>query len=419
MTAENKAKYDAKLKRINDAIALREPDRVPITPSAGLYPIYRAGYTVAEVIYDTSLEKMGKAVKQYLREYDPDIGVAAGGVYAGEGPAMELMQPKNMRWAGMPGNIIDDNSLQQYIEFPTLLDDEFEEFFSDRTGWKLRKSLFRTSGLLEPLSTLEPTTFMGSARQIAAQFSTPAFREMIEKLWKVDELYKDYQQRANALHREVEDMGYPLITGAMAEVPFDAYSDNYRGTLLSLSDLYINTEYVEKFIEEQFERTIAQIRASKGVNPGKHVFMPLHKGMDGFMGDEQYRNYYWRHLQKIIEEIIDSGHVPHIYTEGKYNSRLDCLAEVPKGKVFYHFEEVDMAEAKKKLGDVACIAGGFRATLLEWGTKQEVIDECKRLLDICAPGGGFVFETSCGLGNCKPENVEAMFDTVREYGSYK
>lgn len=418
MTAENKAKYDAKLKRINDAIALQEPDQVPITPSPQLYPIYRAGYTVAEVIYDTSLEKMGKAVKQYLREYDPDVGMAAGGVYAGEGPAMELMQPKNMRWAGMPGDIIDKNSLQQYIEFPTLLDDEFEEFFSDRTGWKLRKSLYRTSTLLEPLSTLEPTTFMGSARRIAAQFSTPAFREMVEKLWKVNELYEAYQERANALRAEVEDMGYPMVTGGMAEVPFDAYSDNYRGTLLSLSDLYINTEHVEKFIEEQFERTIAQIRASKGVNPGKHIFMPLHKGMDGFMGDEQYRQYYWRHLQKIIEEIIDSGHVPYIYTEGKYNSRLDCLAEVPKGKVFYHFEEVDMAEAKKKLGDVACISGGFRATLLEWGTKQEVVDECKRLLDICAPGGGFIFATSCGMGNCKPENVEAMFQTVREYGKY-
>ena len=286
MTAENKAKYDAKLKRINDAIALREPDRVPITPSPELYPIYRAGYTVAEVIYDTSLEKMGKAIKQYLLEYDPDIGQGAGLVFAGEGPAMELMQPKNMRWAGMPGNIIDNNSLQQYVEFPVLLDDEFEEFFSDRTGWQLRKALFRTSGLLEPLATLEPSTFMGSSRGIAAQFSAPAFREMIEKLWKVNELYTEYQQRADALSAEVEEMGYPMITGGMADVPFDNYSDNYRGTLLSLSDLYINTEYVEKFIEEQMEKTVAQIRASKGINPGKHIFMPLHKGMDGFMSDE-------------------------------------------------------------------------------------------------------------------------------------
>ena len=419
MTQENQLKYDAKLKRINDAIALKEPDRVPMTPPPELFPIFNAGYTVAEVIYDTTLQKMGNAVKKYLTEFDPDSGIAAGLVFAGEGPAMELSNPKNMRWAGMPGHIIDDNSLQQFIEYPLLLDDEFEEFFSDRTGWQLRKCLYRSIELLEPLSKLQPYAFMGSARGIAAQFSTPEFRDMIEKLWKINELYQTYQQNANALSKEVEDMGYPLLSASCkAGVPFDNYSDSLRGTLLSLSDLYINPEYVDKFIEEQFEGTIARIRATKGIEEGKHIFMALHKGMDGFMSDAQYRQYYWRHLQKIIEEIIDSGHVPYIYTEGKYDSRLDCLAEVPKGKVFYHFEEVDMAEAKKKLGGIACISGGFRATMLEFSTKEQVIDECKRILDICAPGGGFIFETSCGLGNCKRENVEAMFETVREYGKY-
>ena len=43
---------------------------------------------------------------------------------------------------------------QQFIEFPTLLDDEFDEFFSDRTGWALHKQLYRESGLLEPLTKL-------------------------------------------------------------------------------------------------------------------------------------------------------------------------------------------------------------------------------------------------------------------------
>ena len=61
------------------------------------------------------------------------------------------------------------------------------------------------------------------------------------------------------------------------------------------------------------------------------------------MSDEHYRKYYWRHLQMIIEEIIKVGMVPYIFCEGKYNSRLDCLTEVTPGKVFYHFEEVDMA----------------------------------------------------------------------------
>ena len=120
-----------------------------------------------------------------------------------------------------------------------------------------------------------------------------------------------------------------------------------------------------------------------------------------------------------IRELIDAGKVPYIYTEGRYDSRLDCLSEVPPGKVLYHFEQVDMVEAKRILGDTACIAGGFPTPLLTFGTKQQVIDECKRMIDDCAPGGGFIFHTKSALTYSKPENVEAMFQTVREYGVYK
>ena len=84
--------------------------------------------------------------------------------------------------------------------------------------------------------------------------------------------------------------------------------------------------------------------------------------------------------------------------------------------MLYHFEEVDMVEAKKKLGGIACISGGFPNYLLNYGTRQEVVDECKRLIDACAPGGGYIFETAYGMDYAKRENVEAMFETVHTYG---
>jgi len=418
MTPEAQKRYDEKLKRINDAIACREPDRVPIKPPPELFPIFNAGYTVAEVVYDTSLEKIRKATIKYLNEFDPDLSDGVGFIFAGEGPGMEMTAPKNMRWAGMPGNVIDKNSIQQFIEFPLLHDDEFEEFFTDRTGFMQRKAAPRTAGLLEPLASLSVSPVFGSAQALAAQFAEPKFRQMVETLWKMNDFYVERSKRIAALDEEIREMGYPQVTGGMAAVPFDNYSDFLRGTILSLSDLYANPEYIERFIEEDLEKTLAAIRATKGKDEGKHIFMPLHKGMDGFMSDEHYRKYYWKHLQQIILAIIDSGKVPYIYTEGKYTSRLDCLTEVPPGKVFYHFEDVDMALAKKKLGGIACISGGFPATMLDWGTPEQVREAVKRLLDTCAPGGGFVFATSCGLGNCKRENVVAMFETVKEFGKY-
>ena len=75
---------------------------------------------------------------KYLHDFDPDNGTALTN-YIGEGKLMELQQPTTMRWSGMPGNPIGDNSLQQFIEFPILLDDEFDEFFNDNTKWNNRK----------------------------------------------------------------------------------------------------------------------------------------------------------------------------------------------------------------------------------------------------------------------------------------
>ena len=413
MTAKNKAKYDAKWKRVHDAIALREPDQIPMTPSPSIFPIFHAGYTMTQAIYDESLEIAREAMLKYLHDFDPDNGTAITN-YLGEGRLMELQQPTTMRWSGMPGNPSGDNSLQQFIEFPLLLDDEFDEFFSDRTGWTMRKSLPRESDLLKPLVNFRPGR---GALGMANAVSSPEMRKMIETLWEISDGYKAYYKKRAAISREIEDAGYPILrAGFMAAVPFDHYSDFLRGTLLSLADLYERPEEVRRYIDENFEETIARIKASKGTDDGRHVFMALHKGMDGFMSDEHYREYYWSHLQQIICAIIDAGKVPYIYTEGKYNSRLDCLAEVPPGKVFYHFEQVDMAEAKRKLGGVACISGGFSPYLLNYGTKEQVVDECKRIIDACAPGGGFIFETAYGMDYAKEENVEAMFDTVRNYG---
>jgi len=420
-SADNQQKYNEKTKRVADAIALKQPDRVPVMPAPGIYPIMHSGYTVAEVVYDTTLQKMKNAVLKYLNDFDPDAGTGVGEIFAGEGPVMEMLEPKNFRWAGMPGDVIDKNSLQQFIEFPLLLEEEFDEFFKDRTGWAMKNAIPRISGMLEPLANIR--YFLGNVnmlgRGMANIFSEPKFRSMIENLWKINDFYAEHQVKSKEISDAVEAAGYPIYQGGGAGVPFDYYSDFLRGTILTMEDLYERPEDIERFIDEQLPVTLENIRRMKDVNVGKHAFMALHKGFDSFLNDDHYRKYYWKHLKKIIETLIESGKVPFIFCEGKYDRRLDCLTEVPPGKVFYYFENVDMEVAKKKLGNIACIAGVFPAASLDREPVEQIRDRAKRLIDICAPGGGYIFMTSCGLGHCKRENVEALFETVKEYGVYK
>ncbi|MBR3544506.1 MAG: hypothetical protein IKN76_00440, partial [Oscillospiraceae bacterium] len=101
-----------------------------------------------------------------------------------------------------------------------------------------------------------------------------------------------------------------------------------------------------------------------------------------------------------------------------YNTRLKYLKEVPENKVVYHFENVDLALAKKELGDIACLMGGFPVYTVRYGTPERIRDEVKRTIDIMAPGGGYLFATGYSLEDAPEENMETLLESVYEYGKY-
>jgi uroporphyrinogen-III decarboxylase len=47
-----------------------------------------------------------------------------------------------------------------------------------------------------------------------------------------------------------------------------------------------------------------------------------------------------------------------------------------------------------------------------------VINQTRQLLEDCMPGGGYIFDFNGCLENSKPENLDAMFETLKKYGKY-
>ena len=73
---------------------------------------------------------------------------------------------------------------------------------------------------------------------------------------------------------------------------------------------------------------------------------------------------------------------------------------------------------KEKWGDKFVFWGGGVDTqrTLPFGTPEEVYTEVLERLKIFAPGGGFVFNAIHNIqGPTKPENINAMFEAVRDY----
>jgi uroporphyrinogen decarboxylase len=82
---------------------------------------------------------------------------------------------------------------------------------------------------------------------------------------------------------------------------------------------------------------------------------------------------------------------------------------------------MELEGLKKDFGnDLVFWGGGVNTqSTLKNGSPYNVSDEVKRILDIMAPGGGFVFTPVHNIQeDVPPENFWAMWDTLMEYGKY-
>ena len=223
----------------------------------------------------------------------------------------------------------------------------------------------------------------------------------------------------NSLQEELNGMGFPLSSNAIALAPFDVIGDYLRGTRGVMLDMYKRPDKLIEATEKvlAMELQAGAFSAKQSGNP--RVFIPLHKGADGFMSLEQFKTFYWPGLRKLITGLIDEGLTPWPLFEGNYTSRLEIIRDIPKGKAIYHFELSDLFKAKEILGDVVCIRGGVPISLLCTGTPQEVKDYCRKLIDVVGKGGGFIMDSGAVIDEAKPENIKAMVDFTKEYGVYR
>jgi hypothetical protein len=418
MSDKNKTLYEERLKRVNDAVNLKEPDRVPLAPMYEAFPFLYAGYTMAEVNYDTSKAK--DAIRKYLNHFQPDMAWSYDSFFCGQMPMLDLVGIKWLQWAGRKGSNVSDRSIFQYEEKEYLKADEYPEFLSDMSGWILRKYLPRSFKIFECLEKVDFRSMTGYGFMPGTmQFADPAVAECFKMMGEAAQKYIQWHNEHAEFEKEIVEMGFVQQKQATTTAAFDNLSDCLRGTVGTMMDMLEQPENVIRAVEAFYPGTLYGALAQAKYSNGRFVFMPLHKGMDTFLSDEQYRKFYWDTLLRLVNGLVDAGLTPWIYTEGPYNSRIECLMDVPKGKCWIHFQEADMRRAKKLLGNVACLSGGVSSPMLMFGTKEEVVAKTKENIDILAPGGGYIFDLSDTMEDCKPELVEAMFETVRTYGVYK
>ena len=413
MTTEEKFQYREQL--VTDAIELREPDRVPVVPLISAYPLFAYGKTMKDNMYDP--RGCFEAYLQFHRDFEPDLAFGNPCIFSGK--AMDIMRPTFLRWPGEVGGLPDDAPSYQFLEnvFPCIKEDEWDEVFNDKTGWFLSKYMPRNFRTLAPLSgfRIDYTALNGFTNLWGLGNSSVI--GALEKLKLAIQEAGMYMMSILELGNLLTNMGYPGMIGGSIMCPFDMLGDMALGTEESMIALLERPDEVLELTNRLADDLVKQAcDLGKQGRDVKKIWLYLHKGMDEFMNDEQYRTFYFDPMMKVINALIDNGLTPVLQCQGNYYTRLEHLQDLPKGKCICFFEKMDMGLAKEKLGGKVCIGGNLSGSMLQFGKKEDVISETKRLIDLCGPGGGYIFSTDVTIDYAKRENLEAMFDTALTYG---
>lgn len=409
------ALYNERNQRISDAIAMKVPDRVPIFSTETYFPAKCAGIPKKTVHFDPAA--WYAAFKKYLVDYQPDAhGEAIGASVPGSAKAGEALGYIMHRY---PGYGLDDNTAFQFIEGEYMKAEEYDEFIDDPTDFLIRKYLPRTYLKLEALGMLPPLKLlMLGAINFTPMLLTPQFSSMLQALNQAAVETANRAAHVMEFYKWSLAAGFPSLSGSITLTPFDFISDLFRGMRGTMLDIRRCPDKLiaaqEKLLHFAIDLAVSGAKASG--NP--RVFIPLHRGADGFMSVKQFEELYWPCLKKLIVTLADAGLTPLPFFEGWYDKRLEYLRELPAGKVLCWFDRTSIFRAKEILGDKLCIAGGMPVSLLESGTIDEVKALTKQLIEGPGQGGGYIMCANTVLDETNPVLVKAWMDATKEYGKY-
>jgi hypothetical protein len=415
MNSEKESLYESRQKRYDDVIALKVPDRVPVTAAFYFFPGRYYGYTVKQLMYDP--ETLLDLHVKVTREFQPDVSQNPV-VNTFLGPLLDALDYRQMQWAGRQ---LGDDTAFQFVEGEYMKAEEYDHFLSDPMDFVVRTYWPRISGAFQAFRDLMPiknfTSLMGYGA--FGIFASPAMQAALDAIKQAGQEAGRLGHYTRLYEERMREEGFPTQGGGVALAPFDRLGDNLRGTKGIMLDMYRRPDTVLRAIDMilpiEKETAIASARRIGS----RFVHIPLHKGLDGFMSPAQFQRFYWPSLRELIIALIEEGLTPHVFWEGDCTSRLEVIKDITPGKAIYRFESTDVFKAKAALREKVCIRGSVPISLLSTGTPEDVKAYCRRLIDVVGKDGGLIVDASASVDDARPKNLRAMFEFTREYGVYR
>lgn len=205
--------------------------------------------------------------------------------------------------------------------------------------------------------------------------------------------------------------------GRMINTPLDHIFDYFRGFRGTLTDLRRQPAKVQAALDAIWEyQAVPLVSAPYDASKG-YLFQPCH--IPAYLSPKQYKEYYWPYEKKLIEWAASQGTKIFLIMEGRWENIWDCFLDAPKDSVVLSVDDDDILKANEVLGGHQILCGGLKLADTRLKPFEQIKDNIKRVIDTCAPGGGFLFCTDKGFltpGDVNPTVIECL-NFAHEYSS--
>lgn len=350
------------------------------------FAIGYGGYTAFQILGNRDLER--KCYQKALTDFYCDTVVGFGVNYPYDTFINE----------GSKTYIVSENGYTiQHTESSSMKFEEYSEFLTDPAKFIANKIAFgKIEGLQKP------------------------YPENYESLKRLYDGLKFHKKNNTSNKKFVkEEMGLPLLARNAAAHPLDNFFDFIRGFQNTLIDIRRHPQLVLDAIEALTPFYESTLPSKKTEEEFPYVRNTAH--IPAFLPPSQFEKFYLPYLHSAVKQCKETGTKYMIFCEGKWTNFFEFLTDLPKASIVAVLESDDVIQMKKAYGNKITFAGGYTQGLLKYGTKQECLDCAKKVIDACAPGGGYLFKGDKSFlttDDINYENYTAICEFAHEYGKY-
>lgn len=226
----------------------------------------------------------------------------------------------------------------------------------------------------------------------------------------------------NRLHEQIKalkilrhEMGDDEVVYAWVEAPFQEAA-MLRNINYFMVDIVRDPDLVHDLMRfclaMELEFGLAQIEAGAR-------FIGVGDAVASLTSPKHYEQFNFPYVAELIAGLQKAGARVKYHACGNTKALLPLFAGL--GADILNLDAlVDLAEAKKILGDRVCLKGNIDPTrVFLQGTPGTVWAAAKQAIQAAGAGGGFILSPGCELPrDTPPENLVALVEAAKMYGSY-